>query len=96
MMKNPAHPGAIIRDEVLEPLGLSVTAAAAALGVSRPALSNVLNANASLSPEMAIRIEKAFGPKADHLLRVQLAYDLAQAREREGEIKVQPYQPQTN
>ena len=91
MMKNPAHPGAIIRDEVIEPLGLSVTAAAAALGVARPTLSNVLNANAALSPEMAIRIEKAFGPKADHMLRVQLAYNLAQARAREGEIKVERY-----
>jgi addiction module HigA family antidote len=93
MMKTPAHPGSILRDEVLQPLGLSVTAAAAALGVARPTLSNVLNAGSSLSPEMAIRIEKAFGPKADHLLRVQLAYDLAKVREREGEIQVQRYEP---
>ena len=94
MMKTPTHPGAIIRDEVLEPLRLSVTRAAAVLGVARPTLSNVLNANAALSPEMAIRIEKAFGPKADHLLRVQMAYDLSQARQREGEIKVERYSPQ--
>ena len=94
MMKKPARPGAIIRDEVLEPLGLSVTAAAAALGVARPTLSNLLNGKAALSPEMAIRIEKAFGPKADHLLRVQLAYDLAQARKREASMKVAPYRPQ--
>jgi len=93
MMKTPAHPGTIIRDEVIEPLGLSVTAAAAALGVARPTLSNVLNARAALSPEMAIRMEKAFGPKADHLLRVQLAYDLAQIRQRENEIQVERYQP---
>jgi|TARA_B100000315_G_C14442187_1_gene525223 addiction module HigA family antidote len=93
MMKDPAHPGTIIRDEVLAPLDLSVTAAAAALGVARPTLSNVLNARAALSPEMAIRIEKAFGPKADHLLRVQLAYDLAEIRRREGEILVERYQP---
>lgn len=93
MMKTPAHPGSIVRDEVIEPLGLSVTAAAAALGVARPTLSNVLNARASLSPEMAVRIEKAFGPKADHLLRVQLAYDLAQVRKREGDILVQRYEP---
>ncbi|MDP6515851.1 MAG: HigA family addiction module antitoxin [Alphaproteobacteria bacterium] len=92
-MKDPAHPGTIIRDEVLAPLDLSVTAAAAALGVARPTLSNVLNARAALSPEMAIRIEKAFGPKADHLLRVQLAYDLAEIRRREGEILVERYQP---
>lgn len=92
-MKTPAHPGTIVRDEVLEPLGLSVTAAAAALGVARPTLSNLLNARAALSPEMAIRIEKAFGPKANHLLRVQLAYDLARVREREGEIRVERYEP---
>ena len=92
MMKTPAHPGAIVRDEILEPLRLSVTRAAAVLGVARPTLSNLLNANAALSPEMAIRIEKAFGPKADHLLRVQTAYDLSRARQREGEIKVERYQ----
>lgn len=91
MMKAPAHPGAIVRDEVLEPLRLNVTQAAAVLGVARPTLSNLLNANAALSPEMAIRIEKAFGPKADHLLRVQMAYDLSRARQREGEIKVERY-----
>lgn len=91
-MKHPAHPGTIIREEVIQPLGLSVTAAAAILGVTRPTLSNVLNTNAALSPEMAIRIEKAFGPKADHLLRVQMAYDLSQARQRENEIKVKRYQ----
>ncbi len=93
MMKIPAHPGTIIRDEVLVPLGLSITAAAAALGVARPTLSNVVNTRAALSPEMAIRVEKAFGPKADHLLRVQLAYDLAQVRARESEIQVERYQP---
>lgn len=91
-MKNPAHPGSIIRDEVLAPLELNVTAAAAALGVARPTLSNLLNARAALSPEMAVRIEKAFGPKADHLLRVQLAYDLAGVRRRENEIRVARYQ----
>ena len=91
MMNTPAHPGAILRDEVLEPLGLTVTAAAAVLGVARPTLSNLLNARASLSPEMAIRIEKAFGPNADHMLRVQLAHDLAQVRAREGEIRVERY-----
>lgn len=93
MMKKPAHPGTIIRDDVLAPLALNVTAAAAALGVARPTLSNVLNAKASLSPEMAIRIEKAFGPKADHLLRVQRAYDLAQVRRREDKIQVERYRP---
>ena len=63
----------VIRDEILEPLGLTIMSAAAALKVARPTLSNLLNANATLSPEMAIRVEKAFAPKADHLLRVQLA-----------------------
>ena len=71
-MKNPPHPGEIIRHEILEPLELTVTAAAKALGVTRPALSNVLNARASLTPEMALRVEKAFGPKMDHLMRIQL------------------------
>jgi len=84
MMKTPAHPGAIIRDDVLEPLGLSV---------ARPTLSKLLNARTALSPEMAIRVEKAFGPKPDHLLRVQLAYDLAQVRQWEGDIGVRRYEP---
>lgn len=92
-MKNPAHPGVLVRREVIEPLGLSVTDAAKALGVTRPALSNLLNGKASLSPEMAIRIEKAFGPKMAHLMRMQLAYDVARAQERAGKIKVRRYQP---
>ena len=92
-MKAPVHPGVIIRDEVLSPLELSVTAAAEVLGVARPTLSNLLNGRAALSPEMAIRVEKAFGPKADHLLRVQLAFDLAQVRAREREIRVERYRP---
>lgn len=92
-MKAPVHPGVIIRDEVLLPLELSVTAAAEVLGVARPTLSNLLNGRAALSPEMAIRVEKAFGPKADHLLRVQLAFDLAQVRAREREIRVERYRP---
>ena len=85
-MKNPCHPGEIIREEVLEPLGLSVTEAAKALAVARPTLSNLLNKNSSLTAEMALRIEKAFGLKMDHLMRMQLAYDLAQARKRAGAI----------
>lgn len=91
-MKNPPHPGRIIRDEVLEPLNLDVTKASSLLGVSRSTLSKVLNQRASLSPEMAIRIEKAFGPKADHLMRMQLAFDMARVRLHEDEIKVMPYQ----
>jgi addiction module HigA family antidote len=90
-MKNPPHVGEIIRDAILEPLGLTVSQAAKVLGVGRPALSNLLNGKASLSPEMALRIEKAFGPEMDHLMRMQLAYDLARMRARAGEIKVTRY-----
>lgn len=90
-MKVPCHPGEIVREEVLEPLGLSVTDAAKVLGVARPTLSNLLNENSSLTAEMALRIEKAFGPKMDHLMRMQLAYDLAQARKREGAINVKRF-----
>jgi addiction module HigA family antidote len=92
-MKTPSHPGPIVRHEVLEPLGLSVTDAAGALGVARPTLSNLLNGKAALTPEMAIRIEKAFGPKADHLLRVQLAWDLAEVRRRQDQIVVRRFEP---
>jgi addiction module HigA family antidote len=77
--------------EVVEPLGLSVTKAAAVLGVTRPALSALLNGHAALSPDMALRIEKAFGPKMDTLLRMQTAYEIAQARDRQEAIKVKRY-----
>jgi antitoxin HigA-1 len=92
MMKNPCHPGEIIREDVIKPLGLTVTDAAKVLAVARPTLSNLLNENVSLTADMALRIEKAFGPKMDHLMRMQLAYDLAQARKREKTIKVKRYQ----
>lgn len=91
-MKNPPHPGSFIRTEILEPSGLSVTAAAEALGVSRPALSSLLNQKANLSGEMALRIEKAFGVKMDTLMRMQSAYDIAQTRKREKRIRVRPFQ----
>ena len=87
-MKNPPHPGRTIATACLEPLGLSVTAGARVLGVARPTLSNVINGKAAISPEMAIRLEKAFGSTADAWLRMQAAYDLAQARKREKDIKV--------
>ena len=90
-MAQPAHPGRFIKMEIIEPLGLSVTKAAEILGVTRPALSALLNARASLSPEMALRIEKAFGVKMDTLLRMQTSYEIAEARRREGEIKVSRY-----
>lgn len=92
-MKDPPHPGDLIRSEVIEPLGLSVRVAADALGVRRATLSDLLNGKASLTPEMALRIEKAFGPKMDHLLRMQLSYDVAQLRSHEAEIKVARYAP---
>src|SRR5207302_210022 len=79
-IKNPPHPGDFIRTEIIQPAGLSVTAAAAALKVSRPALSSLLNGKASLSGDMALRIEKAFGVKMDTLMRMQSAYDIARTR----------------
>ena len=84
-MKNPPHPGAFIRTEIIQPAGLSVTAAAAVLDVSRPALSNLLNGKADLTGDMALRIEKAFGVKMDTLMKMQSNYDIARnAPPREG------------
>jgi antitoxin HigA-1 len=93
-MSRPSHPGQFIRMEIIEPLGLSVTKAAKVLGVTRPALSALLNERASLSPEMALRIEKAFGPKMDTLLRMQTSYEIAETRERERKIKIKRYEPE--
>jgi len=90
-MKNPIHPGRIVKHDCLEPLGLTVTAAAKALRITRQALNNLVNERAGISPEMAIRLEKAFGSTADAWLRLQAAYDLAQARKREASIKVRRY-----
>jgi addiction module HigA family antidote len=88
-MKNPAHPGRIVRHACLEPLGLSVTEGAKILGVSRQALNNIVNCKSGISAEMAIRLTKAFGSTADTWLRMQVAYDLAQAMKNESKIKVQ-------
>ncbi len=93
-MKNPPHPGHSIKDACLDPLGLSVTEGARVLGVARHTLSRVINAQAGISPEMAIRLEKAGWSNADHWLRVQTSWDLAQARRHEGDIRVTRYQPQ--
>ena len=90
-MKNPAHPGGFIKHEIIEPLELTVTAAAKALGVTRATLSTLLNERAHLSPEMALRVEKAFGVSMDTLMRMQNSYDIAQARKREDEVKVAPF-----
>ena len=89
----PSHPGDFLRTEVIEELGLSVTQAARVLGVRRATLSALLNGNASLSAEMALRIEKAFGLSMDLLLRMQAWYDAARMRARENEISVQRYEP---
>ena len=90
-MLNPPHPGEFIRTEIIEPNGLSIKAAAEVLGVSRPTLSNLLNGNADLSGEMALRIEKAFGVNMDTLMRMQSSYDIARTRKRERTIKVRRY-----
>jgi antitoxin HigA-1 len=87
-MKNPTHPGHVVRHACLEPLGLSVTAGAKVLGVTRQALNNVVNGKSGISPEMAIRLTKAFGSTPETWLRMQLAYDLAAARKNETRIKV--------
>ena len=93
-MYNPPHPGTFLKEEVIESLNLTVTSAAAILGVTRPTLSNLLNGKASLSPEMALRFEKAFGLKMDTLLRMQTSYNIAQTRKTASKIKVERYKAQ--
>lgn len=88
-MHNPPHPGEVIRELCLEPLGLSVTKAAEALGVSRKTLSGILNGRSGISPEMALRLSKAFGTSPESWLNQQMQYDLWQTREAVGEIDVQ-------
>jgi addiction module HigA family antidote len=92
-MLNPPHPGRMARQECLEALGLTVTEGAKGLGVSRQVLNDLVNEKAAISPEMAIRLEKAFGSTADTWLRMQAAYDLAQARKKENKINVQRFVP---
>ena len=87
-MKNPCHPGDFIRTEIIQPAGLTVTAAAIALQVSRPALSSLLNGKSDLSGDMALRMEKAFGVRMDTLMRMQASYNIAQTRKREKKIHV--------
>lgn len=89
----PSHPGEFIREEVLGPLGLSITRAAGILGVRRATLSDLINEKAALSPEMALRIEKAFGLDMDSMLRMQAWHDSATMRERAADIDVQRYEP---
>lgn len=90
-LENPPHPGEFVKADIIEPLKLTVTAAAEVLCVRRATLSAFLNGRAALSSDMALRIEKAFGVRMDTLVRMQSSYDIAQAREREADIKVKPY-----
>ena len=92
-MKNPPHPGDLIRTEIIEVLGLNISKAAEILKVRRATLSDLLHGKAALTPEMALRIEKAFGPDMDHLLRMQIAYDVAETRQRSHDIAVKRYVP---
>ena len=92
-MKNPPHPGLSVRHDCLEPLGLSVTDAARKLGVSRKQLSDIVNGHSGISPEMAIRLDKAFGGGAETWFRLQAAYDLAQAMKHADRIKVERLSP---
>jgi addiction module HigA family antidote len=87
-MKNPPHPGLSVRHDCIEPCGLTITEAADILGVTRQTLNNLVNGKSGISPEMAIRLDKAFCGGAETWLLLQMAYDLAQARQHEGEIKV--------
>lgn len=87
-MHNPPHPGEIIREQCLEPLSLSVTDAAKGLGVTRKALSELLNGHSGISPEMAVRLSKAFGSTPETWLRLQLQFDLAKVERRADSIKV--------
>ena len=92
-MKNPPHPGRSIKDACLEPLRLSVTEGAKILDVTRHTLSRVINGQSGISPDMAIRLEKAGWSNAGHWLRLQTAYELAQARKHQDQIQVERYEP---
>lgn len=92
-MHNPAHPGEIFKELVIEPMELTITDVSEHLNISRKTLSKVLNARGSITPEMAMRLELAFNkPSADHWLRLQNAYDLWLIREQKEQLNVQPYQ----
>ena len=88
-MKNPVHPGAIVREDCLKPLGLSVTEGAKRLGVGRRTLSNLVNEKAAVSIEMAYRLSKAFGATPETWLRMQMAFDISRSRNLERRIKVE-------
>ncbi len=86
-LKNPPHPGRVVRQDCIEPLGLTITEAAKVLGVTRQALNNVVNGKAGISPEMAVRLSKAFGGSAEMWIRLQSNYDLAQVRAEDIDVK---------
>ena len=92
-MKNPPHPGEVIREQIIDALGLTLTRAADILAVRRATLSDVSNGKASVSAEMALRLEKAFGVSMDLLLKMQAGYDAAQARMHSEQIKVKRFKP---
>jgi addiction module HigA family antidote len=92
-MKNPPHPGDLIGTEVIEAVGLSVSKAAEVLRVRRATLSDLLRCKAALTAEMALRIERAFGPDMDHLLRMQLAYDIVKTWRQARSLAVKRYVP---
>ena len=92
-MKDPPHPGDLIRTEIIEALGLTISKAAEVLKVRRATLSDLLCGKAGLTPEMALRLEKAFGPDMDHLLRMQLSYDVARIRRHARDISIKRYVP---
>jgi addiction module HigA family antidote len=89
-MKNPPHPGLSVRHDCIEPAGLSITGAAEILGVTRQTLNNLVNGKSGISADMAIRLDRAFSGGAETWLRLQMAYDLTQARQHEGDIRVKP------
>jgi addiction module HigA family antidote len=91
-MKNPTHPGKLVKDN-LEELGLSVAEAAAGLGITRQQLYKIVNADSSITPEMAVRLEKAFGGSAEAWLRMQANYDLARIRATAARMEVKPFEP---
>jgi addiction module HigA family antidote len=92
-MKDPPHPGEVVRELCIDPVGLTVTAAAGVLGVSRKALSELLNGHAGISPEMAVRLSKGFGGSTESWLRQQMLYDLARVEKKAARIKVKRYEP---
>lgn len=89
-MYNPCHPGEILKEDIIKPLRLSVNEAAAHLGVSRKTLSKIINGKGRITPEMALRLEMAFGPSAESWMRMQIAFDLWQARQAKPKLHIEP------